>query len=259
MVSLRSTLLHASLLLSTAVQADQRTCYYPNAPYDDTGATIGIIKEILGSWSSYCCGTPEVDGNDLVCPNNLSAFTIEHGDMIYGYAGLVNATDLSSASSSTSSSAASSATGDMAITVSSVAPFQSGATTATSSSSGSPDGSNSGNSNTTTAVGAGVGVSLGAALAGALAWGFWERRKRYQERQSAGGTPGLGTADGKLSGYMGYYNISQTHYSPQPLYQPQQHQQPYPAQAAHMQSQAVPTELPNQNLNAVELMDNSRQ
>ncbi|ROV94583.1 hypothetical protein VMCG_08200 [Cytospora schulzeri] len=204
---------------------------------------------------------------------DLSSFTIEHGDMIYGYAGLANATETSSTSSGTSSSITSLETSSSnetsAKTTSPTVSSQTGSTDAAcaTSSSGSSDDSASGGSSSTdsssTAVGAGVGVSLGVALAGALAWGFWERRKRLQERrQVAGRMPGGGPTEPKLM-YAGYSNVPRAPYPPQPpqAYSPQPYYSPQPSyspQAAHMQPQ-VPRELPHQGHGAVELMDNPRQ
>lgn len=224
------------------------------APYDGIGATIGIFHEVMGSWSSYCCGTPEVDdGGELACPNNLTSFTIEHGDMIYGYAGLANATEISGTSPSSTTSATPSPVGD-----------STGATSSPGSSDGSSSGGGGGSStgSSNTAVGAGVGVSLGVSLAGALAWGFWERRKRLQERRAAGGMPVAVPSEPKPS-YAGYPSAPRTPYPPQPpqAYSPQPYYPPQPAyapQAAQVPPQ-VPGELPHHSLDAVEMMDNPRQ
>lgn len=191
--------------------------------------------------------------------------------MIFGYAGLANATEISSTSSGTyPHPPAGSATPHcypetrlrQSLTIVS-SPTGSTAGTACATSSGSSGGIGSSAGGSSTAVGAGVGVSLGAALAGALAWGFWERRKRLQEGRAARGMPGMGPAEAKPM-YAGYSSIPRAPYppqppqaySPQPCYPPPQPSySPHPAQIPPQ----VPGELPHHGANAVELMDNPRQ
>lgn len=111
----------------------------------------------------YCCVGSEY-GNDYssACADGGSPFTIASASLIYGVAALSSAELVPDTASSTATSAAtaSSATASGA---------------AASARECCPDsGAEIG------AIGAGVGVSLGVISLSAIAWAFWERRKRLR-------------------------------------------------------------------------------
>lgn len=118
--------------------------------FENEGASIINLSFINGT-STYCCGTPIIDGDDIVCPFGKDSFEIDDGEILPGYNALANVTTLSASTNSSSNSTTSCPT----------------INTTTSPSSGSHD----------VALGAGLGVPLGVIALGSLIWGFMERRR----------------------------------------------------------------------------------
>jgi hypothetical protein len=118
--------------------------------FENMGASIINLNFINGT-STYCCGTPIIDGEDIVCPFGKDSFQIDDGEILTGHTALANVTSLSASTNSSSNSSTS------------CPPIQ----TSTPSSSGSHD----------VALGAGLGVPLGVIALGSLVWGFMERKR----------------------------------------------------------------------------------
>jgi hypothetical protein len=118
--------------------------------FDNMGASIINLNFINGT-STYCCGTPIIDGENIVCPFGKDSFEIDDGEILTGHTALANITSLSAPTNSSSNSSTACPT---------IQP-------STSSSSGSHD----------VALGAGLGVPLGVIALGSLVWGFMERKR----------------------------------------------------------------------------------
>ncbi|KAJ5099484.1 hypothetical protein N7532_006485 [Penicillium argentinense] len=116
--------------------------------FDDKGASIINLSFINGT-SKYCCGTPVINGSEIVCPFEKDSFEIDDGEILAGHTALQNVTSLSASSNSSNSSG--------------ICPTA----TSSPSSSGSHD----------VAIGAGLGVPLGLVALGSLVWAFMERRR----------------------------------------------------------------------------------
>lgn len=95
--------------------------------------------------SLYCCGYQRSNNSVSTCADGSDPFTMPDGKLIFGRAGLANATISS----------------DNTV----------GATTSCEATSGSQ-------CTNATAVGAGVGVPLGVIAISTAIWAFWERRQR---------------------------------------------------------------------------------
>lgn len=147
-----------------------------------------INLAFLDGVSTYCCGTPVIDGDSIVCPYGYDAFQLDDASVLPGHALLANVSSLSAPSPSTSSASNSSTS------------FPSGNTTITSSPS-HPSSSSSSSSSTSNshdvAIGAGLGVPLGLIAIASLFWAFWERKRANKLSQalmvaSSGPSPGYG-------------------------------------------------------------------
>lgn len=138
------------------------------APDDDfpaDAARVARWKKNDTEWL-YCCVGSEY-GNDYssACADGANPFTIASASLIYGVAALSTAEVISSTASSTATSAASASPATATQTAASGTAASTGETC--------PDsGAQIG------AIGAGIGVSLGVISLSAIAWAFWERRKR---------------------------------------------------------------------------------
>lgn len=89
----------------------------------------------------YCCNNIVSNTGSTPCALNLSAFTIDNGNIMPGFAALADYTVTNSSSNTTTSSSTGSSSSDRV------------------------------------AIGAGVGVPLGVIALGAIAWAIWERQK----------------------------------------------------------------------------------
>ncbi|CEO59028.1 hypothetical protein PMG11_03717 [Penicillium brasilianum] len=144
------------------------------------GASIINLSFYNGN-AIYCCGTPIIDGDKIVCPNNpTSGFEVPSGWPIPGRALLANSTLLDAIATASSPSV--------------TASVSSSATSSTSSSSSSSSSSGSASICTTcheTAIGAGVGVPLGVIALFSIVWALFERRRALKGRgmPPAAGTP----------------------------------------------------------------------
>lgn len=136
-----------------------------------------INLSFINGTATYCCGTPIVDGDSIVCPNGEEAFTMETGSMILGRAALANVTSTEEDSSTVSSSPTATAASSSA-TAEATESASAAAATATATGSSS-------HGTSATAVGAGVGVPLGVIALSAIAWALWERSKRKKEVAAA--------------------------------------------------------------------------
>lgn len=131
--------------------------------------------------STYCCGTPVISGNNIVCPYGYDAFQLNDATALPGYALLANVTSLSGPSSSSTPSSSSAGQTDSAIPAGTSSRMPS----ETSSSSGA----------TEVAIGAGVGIPLGLIAIASLVWAFWERKRANKLSQAlliAGSNPAPG-------------------------------------------------------------------
>ncbi|KUI70575.1 hypothetical protein VM1G_11698 [Cytospora mali] len=157
----------------------------------------------------YCCGRVVAYNNTVACEKNQSSFSLGDSEMLFGYAALENA----SISSATSTSSCTSVS-----TCNTLGP---------SYTANSTNGSRSENDNARIAVG--IGVPLGIIALLAVAWGFWERRKRINTK------PTTVVAGG---------NIIQNHHHNSWLYhmQPGQQVQGPPAE---LHSEMSPVEIAN--------------
>ncbi|OQE19557.1 hypothetical protein PENSTE_c015G05408 [Penicillium steckii] len=117
--------------------------------FEDIGASI-INLSFLNGTSKYCCGTPVIDGDNIVCPFGKDSFELDDAEILAGHAALANVTTLSASANSSSTS-----------------PCPTISSNPSSSSSGSHD----------VALGAGLGVPLGVIALASLAWAFMERRR----------------------------------------------------------------------------------
>ncbi|KAF9895172.1 hypothetical protein FE257_000074 [Aspergillus nanangensis] len=106
----------------------------------DGGAPIIGMGTNKDGDAVYCCGFQD-GGNTSTCSDGAAPFTLGNGDIIFGRAALAETTNPPSASPTPC-----------------------------------PVGRDS--SHITTAVGAGVGVPLGVIALSAIAWAFFERRRR---------------------------------------------------------------------------------
>ncbi|KAJ5883525.1 uncharacterized protein N7473_010411 [Penicillium subrubescens] len=140
------------------------------------GASI-INLSFYNKTAIYCCGTPIIDGDKIVCPDNpTSGFEVPSGWPIPGRALLANSTLLDAIATTTSPSATASVS------------------TSSSPSSVPPSSSNSTATCSTcheTAIGAGVGAPLGAIALFSIIWALFERRRALKGRGMApsAGTP----------------------------------------------------------------------
>lgn len=110
---------------------------------------------------TYCCSQVISKGSkgNATCLFNESAFNVDPGEIMYGYAKLEGVQDPSTNTTT---------------------PAPSNSTSSSSSSSGS------GNSHKReVAIGAGVGVPLGVIAAAAIAWGMYERMQKRKALKSA--------------------------------------------------------------------------
>lgn len=142
------------------------------------GASI-INLSFYNQTAIYCCGTPIIDGDKIVCPDNpTNGFEVPSGLPIPGRALLANSTLLDAVATTTSPSATASVSSS------------SSATSGTSSSS-SPDSTATCSTCHETAIGAGVGVPLGAIALFSIIWALFERRRTLKGRGMApsAGTP----------------------------------------------------------------------
>ncbi|KAJ5450253.1 uncharacterized protein N7458_006702 [Penicillium daleae] len=144
------------------------------------GASI-INLSFYNNTAIYCCGTPIIDGDKIVCPDNpTSGFEVPTGWPIPGRALLANSTLLDAIATTSSPSATASVSSS-----SSTSPT-------TSSSSSSSSGSTATCSTChETAIGAGVGVPLGVIALLSIVWALFERRRALKGRgmHPAAGTP----------------------------------------------------------------------
>ncbi|KAK7733705.1 hypothetical protein SLS53_008172 [Cytospora paraplurivora] len=150
--------------------------------YNNLGGGESIIYlELTNNQYHYCCGSYVTDNNGTVgCYTNQSSFVVGDGQLMYGYAGLENATLVDD--STTGASTASAATS----TVSSAS------NTAVPASGHCDDES--------VKIGAGVGIPLGAVALMAVAWALWERRKAAKSKWAAvagGGDQSAAVAGGR--------------------------------------------------------------
>ncbi|KAJ5167428.1 uncharacterized protein N7482_006209 [Penicillium canariense] len=144
---------------------------YCSSSTPSMGASI-INLSFYNNTAIYCCGTPIIDGDTIVCPDSpTSGFEVPTGTPILGRALLANST-LLDAVVKTSSSATYTATA---------------AATATSSSSSSATCRTCHQ----TEIGAGVGVALGVIALLSIIWALLERRRalKRQTMPPAAGTP----------------------------------------------------------------------
>lgn len=144
--------------------------------FEDMGASI-INLSFLNGTSTYCCGTPIINGEDIVCPFGKESFEIDDGEILTGHGALANVTTLSA---TTNSSSNSSATSCPKIPNS-------------STSSGSHD----------VALGAGLGVPLGVIALGSLAWAFMERRRANKLSKA------VANSTAPAAGFIGHPVIAQ--------------------------------------------------
>ncbi|KAJ5359165.1 uncharacterized protein N7496_011578 [Penicillium cataractarum] len=136
------------------------------------GASIINLKFYNGT-ATYCCGTPVIDGDKIVCPDNpTSGFEVPTGWPIPGRALLANSTLLDAIATTSSPSATASVS---------------------SSSSSSSDLSVICTTCHETAIGAGVGVPLGVIALLSIVWALFERRRALKGR---GMLPATGTPYG---------------------------------------------------------------
>ncbi|KUI70818.1 hypothetical protein VM1G_06267 [Cytospora mali] len=143
------------------------------------GEAVVFLKTVDGD-NYYCCGTPLLGDNTAECFYNQSSFTLGDGQLMFGYAGLEDATRTSSAGSSSATATSSASTTNISPTSATMT-----ATTTTLSQSdaaaqtGGPQcQGDTGNMK----VGVGVGVPLGVTALLAVAWALWERRKRLSTK-----------------------------------------------------------------------------
>ncbi|ROW04886.1 hypothetical protein VMCG_04928 [Cytospora schulzeri] len=148
-------------------------CYrysLPTSSYSNSGGGDSLIflKEEDGEYY-YCCGDLVANGDTVGCAHNQSSFTVGQSRLLFGYAALADATQ----STATISVSVSGTTG-------------AATTSATSSSSSdSPAPTDSGWEDNGTKIGVAVGVPLGVVALLAVAWGFWERRRRVKAQSAA--------------------------------------------------------------------------
>ncbi|KAL4895114.1 hypothetical protein BDV59DRAFT_160082 [Aspergillus ambiguus] len=111
----------------------------------NSGGPITCIGKNDEGQSLYCCGYQRTNNSITTCADGSDPFTMPDGQLIFGRAGLQNATIASDNSVN--------------------------ATTSCDATSGSQ-------CTNATAVGAGVGVPLGVIAITTAIWAFWERRQR---------------------------------------------------------------------------------
>lgn len=145
--------------------------------FEDMGASI-INLSLLNGTSTYCCGTPIIDGEDIVCPFGKESFEIDDGEILPGHGALANVTTLSATTNSSSNSSA---------------PSCPTIPSSSSTSSGSHD----------VALGAGLGVPLGAIALGSLAWAFMERRRANKLSKA------VANSTAPATGFIGHPVIAQ--------------------------------------------------
>ncbi|KAJ5604730.1 hypothetical protein N7510_009884 [Penicillium lagena] len=107
--------------------------------------------------ATYCCGTPVIDGDRIVCPYEYDAFQLNDASILPGRAVLANVSSLSAPSTSSASNSSTS--------------FSGNTTTNTPTSSSSTSTSHD------VAIGAGLGIPLGLIAMASLLWAFWERKR----------------------------------------------------------------------------------
>lgn len=172
---------------------------------------------------TYCCSqviSNESKGN-ATCLNGESAFSVDPGEVMYGYAKLDGVQDP---------------------TTNTTTPTPSNKTDEDTSSSSSTGSSRQ----REVAIGAGVGVPLGAIAAAAIAWGIYERMQRRKALKSAAASAASGPYSGEMQPMM---KAESSAYSP-PAHAPSAPAPPPPA---------PPVELGQQeHQRVVELQGNPR-
>ncbi|KAJ5176696.1 uncharacterized protein N7482_002573 [Penicillium canariense] len=111
----------------------------------DKGSAIVNVNFSNGT-STYCCGTPVVQGGEMVCRDGLDSFQLANAQILPGRAALANLVQADTSSNTSNSSAS---------------------PTSTPSHSNSRD----------TTIGVGLGVPLGVIAIGSLIWALGERRR----------------------------------------------------------------------------------
>lgn len=133
------------------------------------GNTVSFLNEDDGK-AQFCCGLIAADNDTAGCADARSPFPLGSARLMYGVAGLENATltsdDTDSSSSNSSHTSAPTATAS-----------------STGSTSSSPTGGGSCQDDDSVPIGVGVGVPLGVMALLAVAWGFWERRTRVRAQK----------------------------------------------------------------------------
>lgn len=165
------------------------------------------------------------DNDTVGCDDNRSPFTLGSARLMYGYAALENATLTSDVTDSPSS-----APGKSATSIATALP-----TASTSSSTGGSCQDDS------LPIGLGVGVPFGIIALLAVAWGFWERRKRVRAQEvTAAAIAGVGFQGDQQAASRSYYEKSQVpsggHLQAQPV-------QEAGAQVAELHSSSSPAEI----------------
>ncbi|KAJ5805030.1 hypothetical protein N7474_010917 [Penicillium riverlandense] len=151
--------------------------YCQEQEFETMGCSI-INLSFYDGVSTYCCGTPVIDGDSIVCPYGYDAFQLPDATVLTGHALLANVSSLAAPSTSSAPNSSPS--------------FTSGNTTTTASSSSSS--SSSASTSHDVALGAGLGIPLGLIAVVSLFWAFWERKranKLSKALMSAAASPGL--------------------------------------------------------------------
>ncbi|KUI54691.1 hypothetical protein VP1G_02081 [Cytospora mali] len=173
---------------------------YPNSygpTYNNVagGEAVVFLKTVDGD-NYYCCGTPLLGDDTAECFYNQSSFTLGDGELMFGYAGLEDATRTSSAgSSSATDTSSASSTGTSTTNISPSSATVAVTTTAQSQPDAAVQTSDpqcQGDIRDVK-VGVGVGVPLGVTALLAVAWALWERRKRLSTK------PTVAAPDGDLT------------------------------------------------------------